>query len=47
MHKIVNNLIEIKKNIFKNIVKKSKVNIIAVSKTIPIDDILPLMNMVT
>ena len=44
MHKIVNNLIKIKKKIYsKNIVKKSKVNIIAVSKTIPIYDILPLI----
>ena len=41
MHKSVNNLILIKKEIQ---LKKTKTEIIAVSKTFPINDILPLIN---
>ena len=44
MHKSVNNLIEIKKKIHSNnITKKSKVNIIAVSKTVSMENIIPLI----
>ena len=41
MHNSVNNLISIKKEIQ---LKKNKTNIIAVSKTFPLNNILPLIN---
>lgn len=45
MHKSIINLIEIKKEIhLKNLDPVSKVKIIAISKTFPIDDILPLID---
>ena len=45
MHKSINNLIQIQKEIhLKNTDLKSKINIIAVSKTFSIEEILPLIN---
>jgi len=45
MHKSINNLIEIKKEIqLKNLVSKSEIKIIAVSKTFPVEKILPLID---
>ena len=45
MHKSINNLIQIQKEIhLKNKDPKSKINIIAVSKTFSIEEILPLIN---
>jgi len=45
MHKIINNLIDIKKEInLKNLDQKSKIKIIAVSKTFSLDKIMPLIN---
>ncbi len=45
MHKSINNLIQIQKEIhLKNTDPKSKINIIAVSKTFSIEEILPLIN---
>jgi len=45
MHKSINNLIQIQKEInLKKTDSKSKINIIAVSKTFSIEDILPLIN---
>ncbi len=45
MHNIISNLVEIKKEIkSNNLLNDSKLNIIAVSKTFPIENILPLIN---
>ena len=44
MHKSITNLIEIEKKIYsKNLDKKNKVKIIAVSKTFNLDIIMPLI----
>lgn len=45
MHKIINNLIDIKKEInLKNLDEKSKTKVIAVSKTFSLDKIMPLID---
>ena len=44
MHKIINNLISIKTELKSKLENYNKINIIAVSKTFPKEDILPLIN---
>ena len=44
MHKIINNLISIKTELKSKLQNYNKINIIAVSKTFPKEDILPLIN---